>query len=488
MAKAPKKQALQKNQASLDKLQHEHLYEKWLDEVSKNPHFSDETMAKDGLVKEYFKTVLDQIVNALSYNTMPQLPKEAFQPLRHLWESIKKVADQKGLGTKDTALFIFSLKACLQQWSDDEDYSHFDPKAQQQMHAILDFLGLLTFETYAAKQEEHIGLQQEQISYLQGNQAFGVLIGKSEAMAAVYRAIGLVLENDVSVLLQGESGTGKDVIASVIHTHSKRNKGPFITLNCASIPKDLLESELFGYEKGSFTGAEKQKIGKIELAHEGTLFLDEISELSLEMQAKLLRVLQNREIDRIGSTKKIPINIRVIAATNADLQEAVQQKQFRLDLFYRLNVFPIFVPPLRERDADVLELAFYFIKKYAQILGVKEASLSKDAKAYLLNQPWPGNVRELENMLQRALLLASKGVINADMLSYQPGKQSLALSAGDLALPLGASDSLRLEDVEKHAILKVLDLKKGNVKQAAEALGVSRTTLYNKSKKYDIEL
>ena len=487
VAKVSKNQALQKKQVGFDKLQQEHLYKKWVNEISKNPHFSNEVMAKDGAVKEYFRTVLDQILGVISHQKMPQLPKEAFLPLRQLWEGIKKGADQKGLGTKDTALFIFSLKACLQQWSDDEDYSHFDSQAQQQIHAILDFLGLLTFETYAAKQEEHIGLQQEQISYLQGNQAFGVLIGKSEAMAAVYRAIGLVLENDISVLLQGESGTGKDVIASIIHTHSKRKTGPFITLNCASIPKDLLESELFGYEKGSFTGADKQKIGKIELAHKGTLFLDEISELSLEMQAKLLRVLQNREIDRIGSIKKVPINIRVIAATNTNLEEAVHKKRFRLDLFYRLNVFPIFVPPLRDRASDVLELACYFIKKYAKILGVKEASLSKDAKTYLLHQSWPGNVRELENTLQRALLLASKGIINADMLSYQPGKPSLALPVGESS-DRELQGSLRLDHLEKQAILKALDIKKGNVKKAAEALGVSRTTLYNKSKKYNIEL
>ncbi|HSN13055.1 MAG TPA: sigma-54 dependent transcriptional regulator, partial [Anaeromyxobacteraceae bacterium] len=230
------------------------------------------------------------------------------------------------------------------------------------------------------------------------------LIGRSPAMVEVFKEIGRVSKTEMTVLLTGESGTGKELVARAIHTNSARARGPFVTVNMAAIPKDLIESELYGHEKGSFTGAVERRPGKFEMATGGTLFLDEIGEMPIELQAKLLRVLQEREVDRVGGNRPLPVDVRIVAATNADLARSVEEGRFRRDLYYRLAVVPIRLPPLREREGDVVLLARHYIAKYGQQLKGKAVTLAREAEPLLASHPWPGNVRELQNVIQRALL------------------------------------------------------------------------------------
>ena len=363
------------------------------------------------------------------------------------------------------------------------------------LEQVLDILGILTFEMYSVENEKLISRQSQQIQYLQTHnlELEGKMIGSSLAINEVYKAIGLVLENDLTVLLEGESGTGKDLIATMIHSNSNRNKKPFVAINCGAIPRELIESELFGHEKGAFTGADTQRIGKFELAHGGTLFLDEIGELPLDLQVKLLRVLQNREIQRVGGANVIPVNVRIVAATNRPLKTLVDEKTFRLDLYYRLNVFPIIIPPLRDRDHDVIDLAEHFIEKYSIRFNSTKVILSNDAKQYLLRQFWEGNVRELENIIQRSVVLAQGQPITSALLSMQPGQmyQQLEQAKTDLlpaAKPIDDTQILSLDEQEKEAISRALRIKKGNIMQVAKALGISRSTLYSKIEKYGISL
>ena len=314
-------------------------------------------------------------------------------------------------------------------------------------------------------------------------------IGVSRVMGPVFKAIQLVLDNDITILLEGESGTGKDVLATLIHNNSSRKTKPMVTLNCGAIPKDLIESELFGHEKGAFTGATETRPGKFEQADGGTLFLDEIGELPLDLQVKLLRVLQNREVERVGGRKRIPIDVRIIAATNKQLKQAVEAKQFRLDLYYRLNVFPIAIPPLRERREDIVPLAQFFIEKYAKEFNQTPSELSQDAEVYLLKQPWEGNIRELENLMQRMAIIAEGRPITATLLAYLPGQNTHLMLPDtpeecshmpDITVPKD-NHIPTLEEVEKSALQHALNVTKGNIRKAASALGISRTTFYNKA-------
>ena len=356
------------------------------------------------------------------------------------------------------------------------------------MQQILDILGIFSFELYAAEQERLITRQQEHIQSLQTSalKSDELLVSNSEAMTQVYRAIELVLNKDISILLEGESGTGKDVIARLIHQNSNRSHRSFVAVNCGAIPKELIESELFGHEKGSFTGADRSKIGKFELADEGTLFLDEVGELSLELQVKLLRVLQNKEIERVGGGMPVKVNPRVIAATNQPLKKLMHQGKFRLDLFYRLNVYPIKVPSLRERQADILPLAHFFIQKYSKSFEMKKPPLTADAERFLENHAWEGNIRELENCIQRALILSQGNPIHATMLSAS--SETLALTSFLPAPHVSKKSSviLPLEELEKSAIISAIEIKKGNLLQVAKALKISRTTLYNKIEKFKL--
>jgi len=246
-----------------------------------------------------------------------------------------------------------------------------------------------------------------------------LMVGMSAAMQEVYKLIGRVASTDVTVLITGESGTGKELVSRAIHYNSPRNKGPFVVVNCAAIPEDLLESELFGYEKGAFTGADERKIGKFELANHGTILLDEIGDMSPMLQAKILRVLQEHVIERIGGTRSIPVDVRVLAATNKDLQSLVKSGSFREDLYFRLNVVQIQLPPLRERKEDIPLLADHFIKKYAAETGKEVTGVTPEVMAALMAYDYPGNVRELENIIARAVALCSGKVLTLDVLPPQ---------------------------------------------------------------------
>jgi two-component system response regulator FlrC len=292
-----------------------------------------------------------------------------------------------------------------------------------------------------------------------------------------------VAASQATVLISGESGTGKELMARYIHARSPRAHRPFVALNCAALPDSLLESELFGHERGAFTGAIQRKLGKFEMAHTGTLFLDEISEMNLGLQAKLLRVLQEREVDRIGGREPVPVNIRVIATTNRSLYHEVTQGRFREDLFYRLNVFPVTVPPLRERTGDIPLLARHFLRASAVRNGLTAPSLSERAIRDLQGRPWKGNVRELENVMERAILVASGGVVDVEHLlagdGTVPAKEPEAVVSPALPSTHGS-----LWEMERDLIFKTLARVKENRTHAAKELGISIRTLRNKLREY----
>jgi two-component system nitrogen regulation response regulator GlnG len=311
------------------------------------------------------------------------------------------------------------------------------------------------------------------------------LVGRSPAMIEVFKEVGRVARTEMTVLLMGESGTGKELVARAVHSNSARAGGPFITVNMAALPRDLIESELYGHEKGSFTGASERRPGKFELASGGTLFLDEIGELPIELQAKLLRVLQEREIDRVGGSRALPVDVRVVAATNADLARSVEEGRFRRDLFYRLAVVPIRLPPLREREADVVLLARHFLARYGQQLKGRAVALGKDAEAMLLSHPWPGNVRELQNVLQRALLKLNGPRLGvAELTGLLPaaaaaerGLSAVVATMLDGPEPASGRYQAALEALERPLLAAAIARTKGNQLRAAELLGMNRNTL-----------
>jgi two-component system nitrogen regulation response regulator GlnG len=311
------------------------------------------------------------------------------------------------------------------------------------------------------------------------------LIGRSAPMIEVYKEIGRVARTEMTVLLMGESGTGKELVARAIHANSTRSRAPFVTVNMAAIPKDLIESELYGHEKGSFTGAVERRPGRFELASGGTLFLDEIGEMPIELQPKLLRVLQEREIDRVGGSRPLPVDVRIVAATNADLTRAVEEGRFRRDLYYRLAVVPIRLPPLREREGDVVLLARHFLAKFGEQLRGRALGLARDAEGPLLAHAWPGNVRELQNVLQRVLLkLAGLRVTARDLAGLLPhgaaperGVAGLVESVLDAPAPESGRYHAALAAIEAPLISAALARTNGNQLRAAELLGMNRNTL-----------
>ena len=300
------------------------------------------------------------------------------------------------------------------------------------------------------------------------------IIGKSEAMQEIFDLIDRVAPSESTVLITGESGTGKELIAQALHGNSSRCFMPFVAINCGSLPESLLESELFGYEKGAFTGADHTKRGRFEMAQGGTIFLDEIGDISLKTQVDLLRVLQQREISRLGSESAIEVDVRILAATNRDLKAAIQKGDFREDLFYRLNVISIHVPPLRERKEDIPLLANAFVKQQCIEMNKDIVKISSGAMRQLMDYHWPGNVRELENIIERALVIGS-------------GKE---ISIGDLPFSRGGtivSDSPKsLKAMEKAHIMRILEQTQWNISKAARDMDIDRQTLYNKMKKYAI--
>ncbi len=308
-------------------------------------------------------------------------------------------------------------------------------------------------------------------------EGFPDLIGESEVFKKVLADIAMIAKADSTVLIRGESGTGKELVARAIHDSSDRSKGPFLAVNCSALPENLLESELFGYEKGAFTGASKRRIGRFELADKGTLFIDEIGDLSPQMQVKLLRVLETHTFERLGGNQHINADIRVLTATNRDLEKSVESGEFREDLFYRLNVIPIHLPPLRERQGDILLLVEHFIDKFAAQSGKTIEGITPEAKDILLSHPWPGNVRELENTIERAVVLSRSSVLDKDnLIGFSTPNQEIV------------ADTLNLGELEKRAIVKALQRTDGKMAEAADILGIHRNTIRAKIKQYQIRI
>ncbi|MBO9425624.1 sigma-54-dependent Fis family transcriptional regulator [Labrenzia sp. R4_1] len=321
----------------------------------------------------------------------------------------------------------------------------------------------------------------------------GDLIYRDDAMASVVKLAEQVAPSEASVLITGESGTGKEVIARHVHKCSNRASKPFISINCAAIPEHLLESELFGHEKGAFTGAVARRIGKFEEADGGTLLLDEISEMDVRLQAKLLRAIQERVIDRVGGTRPVPVNIRILATSNRDLAESVRSGSFREDLLFRLNVVNLKLPPLRERPADIMELAQFFIAHYSEANGVPIRQLSLEARQALMSNQWQGNVRELENTMHRAILLASGAEIGVEAIRMPDGTP-LSAARGPAERAAQTAEAVTrnfvgrtVADVERDLILDTLDHCLGNRTHAAKILGISIRTLRNKLNQYTDE-
>lgn len=304
---------------------------------------------------------------------------------------------------------------------------------------------------------------------------FDEIIGKSKAIKRVLEMVKSVSVTPATVLITGESGTGKELIARAIHKNSPGNKNPFVVVNCVAFSSHLLESELFGHEKGAFTGAISKRIGRFEMAKGGTIFLDEIGEVDPVIQTKLLRFLQEKEFERVGSSKSIKVDVRILSATNLDLKKKAEDNNFRQDLYYRLNVFNIEVPPLRERKEDIPLLVEHFIHKYNQILNKKVEEISPQAMELLLNYDYPGNIRELENILERSMIMAKNNIMDETYFTFI-NKENFSEKKGTL------------KEVEKELIIRYLIQNKSNRTKTAELLGISRRSLQNKIKEYQIEL
>jgi len=317
---------------------------------------------------------------------------------------------------------------------------------------------------------------------------FGNIVGQSPKMLELYRLLEKVAPTKTNILITGESGTGKELVAKAIHYNSPRKDKPFVTLNCGAIPESLIESELFGHMKGAFTDAVSTKKGLFEVADEGTIFLDEISELPLMMQVKLLRVIQDKEFKRVGGTEDIRVDVRIISATNKDLEEAVREKRFREDLFYRLNVIQIKLPPLRERKEDIPLLADHFLKKYCEELGKSITRISPEALQFLMNYDFPGNVRELQNIIERAVALETGSQLSLENLSsYLENQLPAKKGAFDIDLPEEGIDLEKVvADLEKMLLLKALDRAKGVKKKAAELLRINFRSMRYRLDKYGL--
>ncbi|HNR12549.1 MAG TPA: sigma-54 dependent transcriptional regulator [Thermodesulfobacteriota bacterium] len=318
---------------------------------------------------------------------------------------------------------------------------------------------------------------------------FAELIGKSKAMQDVYRLINRVADSDSRVIIYGESGTGKELVSRAIYHQSRRNEKPFVPINCGAIPENLLESELFGHVRGSFTGAISSQVGKFELAHEGTIFLDEIGDMSADLQVKMLRVLEQGEILRVGGTKPVQVDVRVIAATHRNLERAVEEGKFREDLFYRLHVIPVHIPPLRERRSDIPLLFNHFLAEFNERKRQQVDGISDDAMSLLMEYSWPGNVRELKNVIERMVILKGNGTITTVDLP----RNILGNSSRISAVPTvriseeGICLNTAVSEFEKALILKSLEMSNGVKNRAAKLLHLNRTTLVEKIKKHRLQ-
>ncbi|MGE0645763.1 MAG: sigma-54-dependent transcriptional regulator [Nitrospira sp.] len=316
------------------------------------------------------------------------------------------------------------------------------------------------------------------------------LVGVSEPMQQVMDFVRKVADSDSTVMIQGESGTGKELVARMLHFNSLRRDRPLVPVNCGAIPENLLESELFGHEKGAFTGATHARMGRFELAHGGTIFLDEIGEMSLPLQVKLLRVLQEREFERVGGNRTIHVDVRIIAATNQDLETMVEERRFRQDLFYRLNVIPIVIPPLRERRSDIPLLIDHFLSRFNQNKHTHVVGLEDEALRLLTEYDWPGNIRELENMMERLVVLKKHGMVSSEDLPQKISRTSMVPELKEQFIRLsedGIHLSREVEQYEKHLIMEALKKANGVTSRAAQLLHLNRTTLVEKLKRKGVD-
>jgi len=330
------------------------------------------------------------------------------------------------------------------------------------------------------KGKEHVSLVAENHYLRQDSRPYLDIIGESPAIKQVLADVERVAKTNASVFISGESGTGKEVIAHALHYQSTRSQKPFIKVNCAAIPETLIESEFFGHEKGSFTGANAKRLGRFELANGGTLLLDEITEIPLLLQAKLLRVIQEQEFERVGGTKPVVVDVRLISTSNREIKDAIAKKVLREDLYYRLNVVPIHLPPLRERREDILPLAKYFLKKVAQENHSKLKSFTADAEKKLEQYNWPGNIRELANVIERAVVMDASPTIGPELLQLE---QTVQVVPSGTVLPIGST----LDELEKRFIIETLQAQQNNRTKTAEVLGISIRTLRNKLNAYNFE-
>lgn len=316
-----------------------------------------------------------------------------------------------------------------------------------------------------------------------------VMLGSSKGMKLIQDTIEKVAKTEARVLITGENGTGKELVAKAIHYKSNRKDKPFIEVNCAAIPNELIESELFGHEKGSFTGAMNQRFGKFELANNGTLFLDEIGDMSLQAQAKVLRAIEDSKIERVGGSKKIDVNVRILSATNKNLIEEIEKGNFREDLYHRLNVIPIYVAPLRERKEDIPELVNYFVEEYSSKNGITIKKFTPNAIKLIQSQNFSGNIRELKNLIERILILVNDNIIDDENIIHllSPNKNPVNNTSNNAMLEATNNYQEFKEITEKAFILKQLDLNNWNISKTAEILDIQRSHLYNKMKKYGIE-
>ena len=325
------------------------------------------------------------------------------------------------------------------------------------------------------RSQREVNLLKEQVEALSDGNADERIIGESDAMRAIFDTVDKLRDTDANILILGENGTGKDVIARLLCRHSPRSGKPFVTIDLGSIPEQLFESELFGYEKGAFTDARKAKAGRMEVATGGTLFLDEIGNLSLPMQAKLLTAIEKRQISRLGSTQSTPIDVRLICATNADIRRMVEEERFRQDLLYRINTIELHIPSLRERGNDILLLADHFLQRYARKYQKEMRGLTREAKSKLLKYAWPGNVRELQHTMERAVILGDGSLLRPENFVFQVSPASRPRKE--------EKEVLNLAQLERQAVERAMRLSEGNMTKAAEYLGITRFALYRKIEK-----
>ena len=376
---------------------------------------------------------------------------------------------------RDRVLGVLAIKSSRPHAFSQDDAELFEQVANQVAIAVENALAYNEIETLKNKLEkEKLYLEEE----IRSEYNFEEIVGSSSVLRRALQNVQTVATTDSTVLIYGETGTGKELIARAIHNLSERHERTLVKVNCAAIPTGLLESELFGHEKGAFTGAIDRRIGRFELAHQGTIFLDEVEDIPLDLQSKLLRVLQEQEFERLGSSRTLRVDVRVVAATNADLARMVEEKKFRSDLYYRLNVFPINVPPLRERPEDIPVLVQFFADKFAQQMRKRIESVPKETMAALVAYHWPGNIRELQNLVERAVILSRGSTLEIPLTELKPAKTAVYTNGG-----------ITLEHVERDHILKVLDDAKwviGGPTGAAARLGLNRTTLNHRMRKLGI--